>query len=185
MRRMDPLVRLMLPGLLLVATTMLAETVDTTGGHPYHYTHSANRTEQAPNARREHAFRLPWSLWAADSMTNVLRTSAAASDATAARISLARNEFEGIQIVVAAGGAGASGLRWSVASPAPLEAELRPIGYVHAGLSAGCPWNVTANPRCTHKTPIDCGDGACRSRAKFACTGCSEMGPMSPTSVRW
>ena len=125
-----------------------------------------------------------WKIWSADSMTNVLRTGDA-SGAIPPLVSLARNEFEGIQIVVAAGSTSISGLRWSASTASQLQVKLNPIGYVHAGLSEGCPWNVTANPKCKGKTPIDCGDGVCRRRAKFACTGCSEMGPWYPTTVQW
>jgi hypothetical protein len=129
-----------------------------------------------------------WKVLLADSTANVLRdgsiSSSGAPAATAQakpRLSVAHNEFEGVQLVVAAGSAAVTGLRWAAALTAdggspPLDITIAPVGYVHAGLSQGCPWNVTGNSKCSTSKPIDCGDGVCKARSKlcvFLCTNSS------------
>ena len=125
----------------------------------------------------------------ADSMSNVPRAATGARPKNAGRshrLALAANEFEGVQLVVQAGAAAVEGLRWAVDGVSEsLSLSVSPIGYVHSGNSVGCPFNVTANPLCTYPTPIDCGDGICRQRGKFACRGCSEEGSPFPTDVLW
>jgi hypothetical protein len=124
----------------------------------------------------------------ADSMTNVMRGLNPPTPTTKRHhIGLAANEFEGIQLVVRTGDAPLANLTWSVSAPdtSGLEIIVQPIGFVHSGRSEGCPMNVTSNPKCTKPTPIDCGDGVCRERGKFACRGCSEMGPVFPTETDW
>ena len=123
---------------------------------------------KSPGSRFHLPAGLGWTVGTADSMTNVQRAPTPQRRGLAVdtpRISLARNEFEGIQVVATAGSVNITGLRWEASSPAAgtgLELSLRPIGYVHAGLSEGCPFNVTANPLCTGSMPVDCGDGVCR-----------------------
>lgn len=175
--------------LLLSAMAMVGTTGGTTDDRASSAALLADGTPRRANAAVPHppSAAGSWTVGTADAMTNVLRAPVPFTAASPARISLARNEFEGIQIVVTAGAANVTGLRWEASTPddAGLELSLRPLGYVHAGLSEGCPFNATANPLCTGSTPIDCGDGVCRKRAKFVCRGCSEMGPVFPTAVRW
>lgn len=133
----------------------------------------------------------------ADSMTNVMRSpDPSASTSKRHRIGLAANEFEGVQIVVRAGDASLQNVSWSVnrvancqdcltTNESGLAITIQPIGFVHSGRSEGCPMNVTANPKCSRFEPIDCGDGVCRKRGKFACRGCSEMGPVVQTETDW
>eukprot|EP01052_Picozoa_sp_SAG31_P037928 SAG31_NODE_4977_length_2823_cov_1.691997_2_plen_586_part_00 len=128
-----------------------------------------------------------------DSMANVMRQpEPTAPTVTNRHLALAANEFEGVQLVIRAGDSPLKGLRWNVSVQPPhggteqLEISVWPVGYVRSGRSEGCPMNVTNNPKCTNTNrPIDCGDGICRRRGKFACRGCSEMGPVFPTAIEW
>jgi hypothetical protein len=138
---------------------------------------------------------LGWEVLLADSTANVLRDGSISSGvssaaATKTRLSVARNEFEAVQLVIGAGSVGVTDLRWTAVDEdaiPPLNITIAPLGDVHAGLSHGCPWNVTANPKCptTMKPCIDwSGDGVvCKPRAKFSCSGCSEMDPWNPTDT--
>ena len=89
-----------------------------------------------------------FSICVTDSTTNVLRNYTGCRDGTTAqsRLVVAHSEYEGIQLVIInEGDSAVTGLRWSTgtadggAAQLPLNITVSPLGYVHAGLSVGCP----------------------------------------------